>query len=106
MIHIKSINVSIWKVIKERYQPSSRHEGIRVILKPKGDWTKEDYKEEVTHAKDINVIMYAVRPSEFKKTSKCIIVKVMWDKLDVMYEGTKQVKEIRINMLVHEYEIF
>ena len=30
----------------------------------------------------------------------------MWDKLEIMYEGTNQIKEIRINMLVHGYVIF
>ncbi|GAV77489.1 UBN2 domain-containing protein [Cephalotus follicularis] len=30
----------------------------------------------------------------------------MWDRLEVTYEGTNQVKEAKINMLVHEYEMF
>ncbi|XP_070003281.1 uncharacterized protein [Nicotiana sylvestris] len=30
----------------------------------------------------------------------------MWDKLEVTYEGTSKVKEIHINMLVHDYELF
>ncbi|GAV61965.1 UBN2 domain-containing protein [Cephalotus follicularis] len=30
----------------------------------------------------------------------------MWDRLEVTYEGTNQVKEAKISMLVHEYEMF
>ncbi|GAV57372.1 UBN2 domain-containing protein, partial [Cephalotus follicularis] len=30
----------------------------------------------------------------------------MWDLLEITYEGTNQVKESKINMLVHEYELF
>ncbi|GAV74100.1 UBN2 domain-containing protein [Cephalotus follicularis] len=30
----------------------------------------------------------------------------MWDLLEVTYEGTNQVKESKISMLVHEYELF
>jgi hypothetical protein len=30
----------------------------------------------------------------------------MWDKLEVTYEGTNQVKESKISRLVHEYELF
>ena len=46
--------------------------------------------------------MSAITPREFKKISKCITKKVMWDKLEVMYEGTDQVEENRISMLVQE----
>ncbi|XP_070050284.1 uncharacterized protein [Nicotiana tomentosiformis] len=30
----------------------------------------------------------------------------MWDKLKFTYEGTNKVKEIRINLLVRDYELF
>ena len=30
----------------------------------------------------------------------------MWDKLEVIYEGTNQVKESKINLLWREYELF
>ena len=30
----------------------------------------------------------------------------MWDKLEVTYEGTNEVKETKISILVHEYENF
>ena len=43
---------------------------------------------------------------EFKKISKHTIAKAMWDKHEVTYEGTNQVKEVRISMLIHEYVIF
>ncbi|XP_070008574.1 uncharacterized protein [Nicotiana sylvestris] len=29
----------------------------------------------------------------------------MWDKLEVTYDGTSKVKEIHINMLIHDYEL-
>ena len=30
----------------------------------------------------------------------------MWDKLQVIYEGTLEVRETKANMLVSEYEVF
>ncbi|GAV77795.1 UBN2 domain-containing protein, partial [Cephalotus follicularis] len=38
--------------------------------------------------------------------SSCISAKEMWDRLEVTYEGTNQVKEAKISMLVHNYEMF
>ena len=32
--------------------------------------------------------------------------KKIWDRLEVTHEGTNQVKESKINMLVHNYELF
>ncbi|XP_057985288.1 uncharacterized protein LOC131170241 [Hevea brasiliensis] len=36
----------------------------------------------------------------------CASAKEMWDKLEVTYEGTNQVKESKVNRLVREYELF
>ncbi|GAV77669.1 UBN2 domain-containing protein, partial [Cephalotus follicularis] len=44
--------------------------------------------------------------NEFNHISSCDTAKEMWDLLEVTYEGTNQVKESKISMLVHEYELF
>ncbi|GAV82958.1 UBN2 domain-containing protein, partial [Cephalotus follicularis] len=44
--------------------------------------------------------------NEFNRISSCDTAKEMWDLLEVTYEGTNQVKESKISMLVHEYELF
>ncbi|MBN8138595.1 retrotransposon gag domain-containing protein, partial [Vibrio vulnificus] len=36
----------------------------------------------------------------------CTSAKDMWDRLRVTYEGTNQVRETKINVLLHEYEMF
>ena len=77
IIDIKSIDISIWKVIKETYKPPSSHKGTRVIHEPKGDWMEEDYKKESTYAKAMNANICVVTLGEFKKISNCIIFKVM-----------------------------
>ncbi|GAV88614.1 UBN2 domain-containing protein, partial [Cephalotus follicularis] len=53
-----------------------------------------------------HVLFYAVGPNEFNRISSCDSAKEMWDLLEVTYEGTNQVKESKISMLVHEYESF
>ncbi|GAV77670.1 UBN2 domain-containing protein, partial [Cephalotus follicularis] len=44
--------------------------------------------------------------NEFNRISSCHTAKEMWDLLEITYEGTNQVKESKISMLVHEYELF
>ena len=36
----------------------------------------------------------------------CDSAKEIWDRLQVLHEGTDQVKETKISMLVHQYEMF
>ncbi|GAV92659.1 UBN2 domain-containing protein, partial [Cephalotus follicularis] len=44
--------------------------------------------------------------NEFNRISSCDSAKQMWNLLEITYEGTNQVKESKISMLVHEYELF
>ena len=44
--------------------------------------------------------------SEYDKIISCDSTKEIWDRLQVLYEGTDQVKETKINMLIHQYEMF
>ena len=44
--------------------------------------------------------------SEFNRISFYTSAKKIWNRLEVTHEDTNQVKEIKINMLVHKYELF
>ncbi|GAV59147.1 UBN2 domain-containing protein, partial [Cephalotus follicularis] len=44
--------------------------------------------------------------SEFNRVSSLDSAKEMWDRLMVTYKGINQVKDTKINRLVHDYELF
>ena len=54
----------------------------------------------------MNVLYCALDANEFNHISTCMSAKKIWDMLEVTHEGTNQVKESKINMLVHKYELF
>ncbi|GAV66090.1 UBN2 domain-containing protein [Cephalotus follicularis] len=58
------------------------------------------------NAKAKHIIICAINSSDFNRVSYCISAKEIWDRLEVTYEGTNQVKEAKISMLVHNYEMF
>ena len=58
------------------------------------------------NAKVVNVLYYALSVNEFNRISSCATAKKIWDRLEVTHESTNQVKETKINMLVHKYELF
>ena len=54
----------------------------------------------------MNVLYCALDKNEFNRVSTCNSAKEIWDRLEVTHEGTNQVKESKINILVHKYELF
>ena len=54
----------------------------------------------------MNIMQCALHPTEFSRVSSCATAKEMWDKLQVIYEGTSEVRETKANLLVSEYEAF
>ncbi|VFQ69027.1 unnamed protein product [Cuscuta campestris] len=70
------------------------------------EYDAQDIKKVENNAKAINIIYCAVNPDDYRKISCCTTAKEMWDKLEITYEGTDQVREAKIDFLTHEYELF
>ena len=54
----------------------------------------------------MNILYCALDHNEFNRISTCESAKEIWDKHEITYEGTNQVKYCKINILVHNYELF
>ena len=59
-----------------------------------------------SNAKAMNALYCALDPNEYNRISTCKLDKQIWDRLEVTHEGISQVKESKINILVHNYELF
>uniref|UniRef100_A0A2N9HBY9 CCHC-type domain-containing protein n=1 Tax=Fagus sylvatica TaxID=28930 RepID=A0A2N9HBY9_FAGSY len=66
----------------------------------------QDYHVWRVIANAMSSLYCALDPTEYNRVSGCDLAKEIWDKLEVTYEGTNQVKESKMNMLIHEYELF
>ncbi|GAV89327.1 UBN2 domain-containing protein, partial [Cephalotus follicularis] len=64
----------------------------QIVLKLNNEYNDHDFKLLQLNAKAKHVIFCALSH--------------MWDRLMVTYEGTNQVKDTKINRLVHDYELF
>ncbi|VFQ77275.1 unnamed protein product [Cuscuta campestris] len=78
----------------------------KLIPKTEDEFDAEDIKKIENYAKAINMLYCAVNPDDYRKISCCTTAKKMWDKLEVTYEGTDQVREAKIDFLTQEYEMF
>ncbi|GAV86247.1 LOW QUALITY PROTEIN: UBN2 domain-containing protein, partial [Cephalotus follicularis] len=107
IIFIQSLDYNLWDLIVDGpHLPSIRDENGENIPKPRITYDDDDRRRVQLNAKAKHVIICAINSSEFNRVSSCISAKEMWDRLEVTYEGTNQVKDAKISMLVHEYELF
>ena len=54
----------------------------------------------------MHILYCGLDANVYNRICACESAKEIWDKLLVMYEGTSQVRETKINMFVHQYELF
>ncbi|VFQ60209.1 unnamed protein product [Cuscuta campestris] len=80
--------------------------GEKLIPKTEDEFDAEDIKKVENYAKAINMLYCAINPDDYRKISCYSTAKEMWDKLEVTYEGTDQVREAKIDFLTQEYEMF
>ena len=56
------------------------------------------------NSKALNAIFCGVSPNEFHKISHITIVKEAWEILETTYEGTKKVKDTKLQMLTTRFK--
>ncbi|VFQ95108.1 unnamed protein product [Cuscuta campestris] len=105
-IYIRSTNFQLWLVIKNGEEVPMKKVEDKLIPKTEDEFDAEDIKKVENYAKAINMLYCAVNPDDYRKISCCSTAKEMWDKLEVTYEGTDQVREAKIDFLTQEYEMF
>ncbi|GAV79198.1 zf-CCHC domain-containing protein/DUF4219 domain-containing protein/UBN2 domain-containing protein, partial [Cephalotus follicularis] len=105
-IFLQSLDYQLWHIIVNGPRmPTRTIEGV-VSPKPENEYNDNDFRILQLNSKAKHVLFCVVGPNEFNRISSCDSAKEMWDLLEVTYEGTNQVKESKISMLVHEYELF
>ena len=77
---------------------------VRTI--PRNQWTNQHKAKVQMNAKAKYLLTCALSKSEYNKIISCDSAKEIYDRLHVLHEGTDQVKETKISMLVHQHEMF
>ncbi|KAL4348021.1 hypothetical protein GQ457_17G009090 [Hibiscus cannabinus] len=72
----------------------------------KSEWSATNHKKMELNCKALYIIFCALGPDVYAKVSSYESAKEVWDKLEVIREGTNDVKETKIGLLNLEYENF
>ena len=96
-IYLQSFNLEIWQIVESEYTPPT------TLV---DEWTNNDKKLMQTNAKAMNALFCALEKNEFNRVSNCKTAHDIWHILEVTHEGTSRVKESKISVLVHKFELF
>ncbi|KAH9800792.1 hypothetical protein KPL71_000795 [Citrus sinensis] len=86
--------------------PLTKNEVGEDILKPSRDWNEFEKRKASLNSKAMNALFCALDKKEFHRVSSCESANEIWHKLEVVYEGTNQVKESKISRYTRQYELF
>ena len=105
-IYIQTIVYHLWKVILKGSQILLVKVNSIDVPKLEEDWDDNDMRMEKLNAKAMNILYCALEVNEFNRISTCNLAKKTWDRLEVTHEGTSQVKESKISILIYKYKLF
>ena len=90
-----SIDVTVWDVVEAGW---TRPEAA------KSTWDKVALAAANANSKALNEIFYGVSSDEFHSISHITVAKEAWEILETTYEGTKKVKDTKLQMLTTWFE--
>ena len=90
-----SIDESVWDAVDI---------GWTRLEATKSEWDMATLAAANANSKALNAIFCGVSPDEFHRISHVTIAKEAWQILETTYEGTKKVKDTKLQMLTTRFE--
>ena len=96
-IYLQSIGYELWNIMeKEIVKPTTHFDECTLVEKTKAN----------LDSKAINALFCAMDKNEFNRVSTSTSAFSIWHTLEVTHEGTSKVKDSKISVLVHRFEMF
>ena len=104
--YLQSTDLDVWDFIEDGPTfPTKLVDGV-LVPKPKQEWNELDRRNFQLNAKVVFTLQCAMDRNEYNRICQRKSAKEIWRLLEITHEGTNQVKESKINILVHNYELF
>jgi hypothetical protein len=106
-IHLQCIDLDLWEIIINGPNiPLKKNEKNEDVPKERSEYTKDDKAQISQNKKALSILLCSLSAHEHSRVIGCKEARDVWKKLEVIDEGTTQVKHSKISMLFHEYESF
>ncbi|KAK2436942.1 gag-protease polyprotein [Trifolium repens] len=104
-IHIIGVDCDLWDLVEGIDFENMDKEGV-VNYQNRKSFTPDQKKEYKKHHQVKGMMTNAISHDEYLKIVDKRSAKSIWESLKSKYEGNKQVREAKANLLVHQYELF
>jgi len=105
--YIQAEDYELWMLIKNGpLIPKATKADGKVVIKQPEEFDSDDYRMMEKNAKAKKLLYFGLGPDEYTRISECESAKEIWDALQIAHEGTNQVKQSRIELLMRKYELF
>ncbi|KAH9657648.1 hypothetical protein KPL70_023168 [Citrus sinensis] len=102
-IYLQALDYEIWEIVNDGpFTPLTKNEVGEDISKPSREWNQFEKRKASLNSKAMNALFCALDKKEFHRVSSYESANEIWHKLEVVYEGTNQVKESKINLPVEK----
>ena len=96
-VFLISLNLDLWNIVENGFQLPS---------KPMNEWSDLENKYFSLNAKAMNALFCALDKNEFNRVFLCETAFNIWRTLEITHEGTSRVKDSKVNILLHDFELF
>ncbi|WRX23326.1 hypothetical protein QQP08_015813 [Theobroma cacao] len=103
---IQSMDLNVWNIILDSPHVPYKEVDGKLVIKTRREWNDRDKKIIQINCKAYNTFFCTLGASEFNKVSMCENDKPKTESLETTHEGSNQVKESKIRLLTHDYELF
>ena len=94
-VFLCSIDDTVWDAVEVGWTRSKA---------AKSTWDKATLAAANANSKALNAIFCGVSPDEFHRISHITVAKEAWEILETTYEGTKKVKDTKLQMLITRFK--
>ncbi|KAL8120843.1 hypothetical protein AgCh_017861 [Apium graveolens] len=105
-IYARSQGVKVWMAIEDGVRIPTKTIDDTIVKKKVSEYNLEEEATMNIAAKAEMVLTSALAEKEYKRVNNCKSAQEMWNKLVVTYEGTTDIKDSRMDILIQEYENF
>ena len=96
-IYLQSIGLETWNITQTEYsEPTTNF----------ATWTAEQKTVAQHNSKAMNILFCSLDRNEFNRVSVCKSAFEIWKTLQVTHEGTNKVKQTKISILTHQFQLF
>ncbi|CAL9097919.1 unnamed protein product [Musa textilis] len=96
-VFLISLDFNLWNIVEN---------GFQLPFKPTNEWSDLEKRSFSLNAKAMNALFCALDKNEFNRISTCKTVFEIWRTLEITHEGTSRVKDSKVNILMHDFEVF